>query len=458
MAFTDLNFLSRFIPLVIIIYLLSPRRLQPVVLLCSSIVFYSFGDLKFLPLLAGLCLVNYLFAQITIKAPSDDEEDGSATRYPATLAAIVAIDAGVLVIFKVIMVLTGAALPLGLSFYIFKMISFQADLYTGRIREKPSFIMMSTYFAMFFQITQGPIMRYRDKLFDYSKRRLSLVKLEQGLKYLIIGLAMKVLLADRLAILWNDATRIGFEGLSTPLAWLAAIGYSLELYLDFWGYSLMASGIGVMMGFDFVENFHHPYAAATVGEFYRRWHMTLTSWFRDYVYIPLGGSKKGRESTVLNILLVWLLTGFWHGGGVNFIIWGMILGFFIAFEKVCAARFFKDNPLAGHLYVLIVIPVTWSIFAIGNAADMQAFLLKLFPLTGKVSGANSSDFVYYLGQFFPYLAASVALCVPKVFDSIEKKREGAPKLAEAVILTVLLWISLYLANISDANPFMYFYF
>lgn len=451
MAFTDLNFLSRFLPLVIVLYILSPRRIQPVVLLCSSIIFYSFGDLKYLPLLAALCLINYLFAGYT--AGSDKKPDRKVM-----LAAIVAIDAGTLIAFKIILALTGIALPLGISFYIFKMLSFQADLYMGRIKNRPSFLMMCTYFVLFFQITQGPIMRYLPEQFDYSKRRLSLVRLEEGLKYIIIGLSMKVLLADRLAILWNDALRIGFEGLSTPLAWLAALGYSMELYLDFWGYSLMAAGIGVMMGFGFVENFRHPYAAASVGEFYRRWHMTLTSWFRDYVYIPLGGSRGGRELTVLNILIVWLVTGFWHGGGLNFIIWGLSLGLLIAFEKYCAPAFLKENPIAGHVYVWIVIPVTWVIFAIGNINDLSTMLLKLFPVTGAVSGANPSDFSYYLLQFMPYLAASAALCVPRVFELIEKKKEGSSKAIEAIVLTALLWISLYSANNSEANPFMYFYF
>ena len=468
MAFTDLNFLSRFLPLVMIIYFLSPRRYQIPVLFVGSLVFYSLGDWKWLPLLLLLCGVNYLFARrmapLSVEnlpengVQTEDSVQRRSPRKKELLAGILLIDAGVLVLFKVLLAGYGLALPLGISFYIFKMLSFQIDLYRGKIGAAPSLLVTATYFCLFFQIAQGPIMRFSEESFGGNRRRFSLVGLEDGLKYLILGLSMKLLVADRLAILWNEAVKIGFESLSTPLAWLATIGYSLELYLDFWGYSLMAAGIGVMLGFPFVENFRHPFAAASVGEFYRRWHITLTSWFKEYVYIPIGASRATRERTVCNILIVWLLTGLWHGGGMHFVVWGLMLGALIAGEKFVYREWLLRYPLAGHIYTLAVLPLTWAAFAAGNMTELGTLLRRLLPVTGHVSGANAGDFGRYLVQYLPYLCVAIALCVPRVYDWIAQKREGRAKLIEAGVLVALLWMSLYAANTSQANPFLYFYF
>lgn len=452
MPFTDLNFLSRFLPLFLIAYFLLPRRMQTPVLFAGSLLFYTMGDWRYLPLLLLLCGINYVFAGMVWK---DKSESGKHRRQ--ALAAIAGMDAGVLVLFKVLAAAFGMALPLGISFYIFKMLSFQADLYRGKISHKPSLLLMATYFSLFFQIAQGPIMRYDEAVFE-ERHRLSFLKLEEGLKYLIVGLAMKVLLADRLAILWHETVKIGFESISTPLAWLAAVGYSLELYFDFWGYSLMAAGIGVMLGFPFVENFHHPYAAASISDFFRRWHMTLTSWFRDYVYIPLGGSRKGSYRTVGNLFFVWLLTGFWHGGGVHFVLWGFVLGWLVVWEKFVVADLLEKYPLIGHLHVILLMPLAWVIFAVDGMADLLMMLSRLVPLNGHVAGADPNDFVRFASRFYPYIIAGVALCVPAVYDVIWQEREGRAKLAEAAVLVALLWMSIYGAYTSEANPFMYFYF
>ena len=452
MPFTDLNFLSRFLPLILIAYFLLPRRMQTPMLFAGSLFFYTLGDWKYLPLLLLLCGINYVFARMIW----EDKGAGSRNR-KQILVAIAGMDAGVLVLFKVLSVIFGMALPLGISFYIFKMLSFQVELYKGNLKHRPSLLLMATYFSLFFQIAQGPIMRYDETVFE-EKHRLSLIRLEEGLKYLIVGLAMKVLLADRLAILWHEAVKIGFESLSTPLAWLVAVGYSLDLYFDFWGYSLMAAGIGMMLGFPFVENFRHPYAATSIGEFYRRWHTTLTSWFKDYVYIPLGGSRKGQWRTVGNIMLVWLLTGFWHGGGLHFILWGMVLGGLIVWEKFIGGSLLEKYPVAGHIYVIVLIPLTWMFFAVGSVDELAALMLRLLPLNGQVAGADPHDFVRYLSRFWAYICLGIAFCVPKVYEFVKRKRDGWGKLAEAIVLVALLWFSLYSANVSKANPFMYFYF
>ncbi len=451
MAFTDLNFLSRFLPLFIIVFFLSPRRFQTVELFVASLLFYSFGDFRSLPVLLALCGVNYLFAKVSV------EQEGTEGRH-FILAGIVALDACTLLIFKLLLLIFGWRLPLGISFYIFKMLSFQIDVYRGTIKKLPGVLETAAYFTLFFQIAQGPIMRYSKKEFQPARHRLSLVRLEKGLKIMILGICMKALIADRLAILWNEAEKIGFESLSTPLAWLVAFGYSLQLYLDFWGYSLIAAGIGVMLGFSYIENFSHPYAAVSVGEFYRRWHVTLTSWFRDYVYIPLGGSRNGQKRTVLNILIVWLLTGFWHGGGLHFVLWGLVLGIFICAEKLFLLKALQKIPLIGHIYVWLVIPCTWMLFAPDSIGDVLTLFGRMFPLSGHTAGASAGDFPKYLKLFLPYILASGLLCVPKVYDFIAAERSEKGRLAESVILVALLWISLYRFDVSQANPFLYFNF
>lgn len=453
MAFTDLNFLSRFLPLFIIIYFFAPKKYQTAVLFVGSMIFYTMGDYKFLIVLLLLCGINFLFSIVNWGSRIKKKEN----RY-RTLMCIIAIDAGTLILFKLLNIVFGLVLPLGISFYVFKMISYQVDIYRGDIEKPASILTVATYFTLFFQIAQGPIMRFNREDFKKEGHKMSLVAFEEGLKYLIIGLAMKVLLADRLEVLWNEAVKNGFDSLSTPMAWLSAIGYSMELYFDFWGYSLMAAGIGIMLGFNFVENFRHPYSAASVGEFYRRWHITLTSWFKDYVYIPLGGNRNGTKDTIFNIIIVWLLTGFWHGGGIHFILWGLVLAALIISEKYLLNDIFKKYPILGHIHVIFWMPITWAIFAIDKMEDVCTMLLKMIPITGNVSGLNPGDFAHYLGQFYPYLIVAIILCIPRVFEIITAKYEDDIRYVQAGALLVLLWVSMYFSYTSTSNPFLYFYF
>ena len=299
---------------------------------------------------------------------------------------------------------------------------------------------------------------------------------------------MKVLLADRLAILWNELVKIGFESISTPLAWLGAYGYTFRLYFDFWGYSMMAAGLGMLLGFPFVENFHHPYAAGSVTEFYRDWHVTLGTWFRDYVYIPLGGSRRGNARTIRNLLIVWILTGFWHGGTLNFILWGLVLGLLILWEKFVVRRLLAKAPLLGHFHVWFLIPLTWVIFAIPDLHELGVYFLRLFPFAykllpaaaaggagagalttaaattaasasdalGALAGAEGfADFFRYLKMFAPFLAASVVLCVPQVTDTLIRKRR---RWWAVPLFFALFWLSVYRSVVNGSNAFMYFSF
>lgn len=348
--FAGLEFIFRFLPVFLIIYFIFPVKHRDIVLLTGSILFYAVGDPYFTALLFALILINYLMGKkIRDVSAGFAMHTWQKIKRKKFLITILSLDVAVLVIFKGLSTFVdNSLLPLGLSFYIFKMISYQADLYRGEIREKADLKSTALYFSMFPQVISGPIMRYNDGG-SSDRRTYSLEQFEDGLKYFVAGLGMKVLLADRLAILWKDLQMIGYQSISTPLAWLGAAGYSLQLYFDFWGYSLMSSGLMVMMGFEFIENFRHPYSARSIGEFYRRWHITLGSFFRDYVYIPMGGSRCKKNRLVLNLALVWLLTGFWHGNGVNFIIWGAVLGLFVIFEKLFYGKILNKIPVLGNL-------------------------------------------------------------------------------------------------------------
>jgi len=363
---------------------------------------------------------------------------------------------GVLALFKGLSTFVDSSLlPLGISFYIFKMISFQVDMYRGDIWEKPDLKSTALYFTMFPQVVSGPIMRYDDGEFG-ARRECGPEKFEDGLKYFVIGLGMKVLLADRIGILWNDLQMIGFQSISTPLAWFGAAGYSLQLYFDFWGYSLMASGILVMLGYEFIQNFDHPYASRSISEFYRRWHMTLGSFFRDYVYIPMGGSRCKKSRMLLNLALVWILTGIWHGNGPNFLIWGAVLGIFIILEKVFYGKALSKIPVVGNLYVLALIPLTWVVFAITDLRQLGIYFGRLFPfIGGEGIAVNSQDIVRYSQTYGGLFVAGIVLCIPGVFHFYEKHKKNP---VFVLLLAAVFWYCVYFMSSSAGNPFMYFKF
>ena len=491
-VFSGIGFIFRFFPIFLIAYYAVPARFRNTILLIGSIVFYAMGEPHFIVLLLAMTVLNYLLALIGEKTRKrllekqkmeqmTDEalsaiyqvsmntrmQNGVVTRGNTRhcradrliLALAVVLDIGLLTAAKALALtqaVPGFHLPLGMSFYVFRMVSFQADLYRGKTGSRLSFINTAAYFTMFPQVTQGPIMRYGEGGFgDPAARKINWGRFEDGAVYFVIGLAMKILLADRLGILWNELSKIGYESVSTPLAWLGLYGYSFELYYDFWGYSLMAAGIGMMLGFDFIENFRHPYAAGSVSEFYRRWHITLGSWFRDYLYIPLGGSRKNSFVTVRNLFLVWLATGLWHGGTLNFVIWGLVLGVIIILEKFPLKEWLGFLPFLGRVGVLILIPLSWGVFAISDLNRLSVFFTRLFPFFEEYGNVNPHDFVKYVSTYWPMFAAGVLLLIPGVYGFIVRKRRNP---IVVILLAALFWVSVYYSSISSQNVFMYYGF
>ncbi|MCR5403042.1 MAG: MBOAT family protein [Butyrivibrio sp.] len=454
--FSDLNFIFRFLPVFLIVFYITPMKFRTWTLVIGSLLFYAMGDLRMLPALFGAIVVNFLFAKAI-----REEKSWSL------LLFILLIDAGMLVEFKILgQFVDSSLLPIGISFYIFKMISFQLDVYTDRFKDEATFIDVAAYFSMFPQIVSGPIMRFEqykensmlEKDLEYRPSiHVILTVIEDGLRYFVAGFAMKVLLADRLSMLWRDIGTIGYESISTPLAWLGAVTYSLQLYFDFWGYSLMAAGIGVMLGFPFIENFKQPYSSKNVAEFYRRWHATLGSWFRDYIYFPMGGSRKGDKRTVFNLLVVWLLTGFWHGITPNFILWGVSLFAIIVCERFFVYKKFQGKAAAivGRFNVLVLIPLTWVVFAISDFGMLTTYFTRLFPFFGEGIAVNRNDFLKNIGLYWPVLVPALVLLIPQIFDYFEKNRT---KPVFTVLLLLLFWGCVYVVAGTAGSPFVYMRF
>ena len=446
MPMTDLNFIFRFLPVMLAVYYVTPHRFRTFMLLIGSVFFYAVSDFKFLPLILFAVIVNALLAEGCFRSDK------------TFLVVAVFFNVLLLALFKILGMRFGAALfPMGISFYTFKMISYQADLYKEQSVKRPNMVQTAAFFTMFPQVMQGPIMRYDEMLqcraIARMERQEILERIEDGLKFFAAGFFLKVMVADRLSMCFGEIGRIGYESITTPLAWIGAATYSMNLYYDFWGYSLMAAGVGVMLGFPFIENFRHPYAATGVADFYRRWHTTLGRFFRDYVYIPLGGSRKGGAATIRNLLIVWLLTAFWHGASVNFFLWGMALFVLIVYEKTVLQHFpLRVRNLFGRVHVLVFIPLTWVIFAITDTGMLAAYFGRLFSVGTTPVIVNAQDYVSVLKDYWMYLALGIVFLIPGVYDTMVAKRE---KKSVTALLFVLFWVCVYHAARASGNPFMY---
>lgn len=472
MIFSSLSFIFVFLPAFLALYYCVPSESKNALLFLGSLVFYSFGEPFYLFLIFASTLVNYLFGLGITKY-----KKGRIERFFLFFLALI-YNFGLLLFFKYtnffienINLLLKAcdvnwqfftlniSLPLGISFYTFQIVSYIVDVYLDKVEADKSFSRLGAYICMFPQLIAGPIVVYSNISSALKKRTVSIKNIDLGLKTFIIGLGYKVIIANRIGTLWNEVCTIGFESISTPLAWLGAVAYSMQLYFDFCGYSVMAIGLGEMLGFQMPENFRYPYMSRSVTEFWRRWHITLGAWFREYVYIPLGGNRKGKGRTVFNLFIVWLLVGFWHGASWNFVVWGLLIFMLLTVEKSFLLRFLNQKNifswLMSHLYILIYIPVSWTIFAITDFYELSVYLGKLFPFFGTTVTVSLNDFWRFLNTYAPLLITSVifATSYPKMlWDKIRDKALGI------VILLVVFWYSIYLLAIGVNNPFLYFRF
>lgn len=463
MVFSSLVFLFRFIPIFFVLYYAVGAKYRNTVLFAGSIVFYAWGEPAYLLLIFISILVNYL-AGLGLGRYTPERDH---TAFEKTVFALAMIfDFGMLFMFKYtgffvenINALCGIALkdpkftlPLGISFYTFQIASYVIDRYRGKIETEKNVLTLGTYLVMFPQLIAGPIVVYSQVSQRLHERRITAADVSDGIETFIIGLASKVLIANTVGALWNDLEKIGYQNISMPLAWLGVAAFTLQIYFDFNGYSLMAIGLGKMLGFDIPKNFNHPYVSLSLTEFWRRWHMTLSGWFRDYVYIPLGGNRKGGARTYANLFIVWFLTGFWHGAGWNFICWGLFFFVFLSMEKSFLGAFLQKHPHIARVYSLVLIGLSWMIFAITDFSKLLVYASRLVAVSGS---AHPADVLYYLRN---YAAVIILGCVfstgvvSRRFDAV--KNRGV----RCVILTVLLFVCVcYLADASY-NPFLYFRF
>lgn len=480
MVFSSLEFIFRFLPAFLILYYIVPTRFRNIVLLLGSLCFYAWGDFKYLGLILVSILLNHIFVT-NIKrcegrispALTDYEKEKIQTKQEKIkkrwLVLSYIFNLGMLFFFKYINLIIEAfyqfqpndgqmiyhfGLPIGISFYTFQAISYVVDVYRGNIKSTPTLFRFATYLVMFPKLVSGPITSYGYMEEQLISRRYSLVRFENGLKVFVIGLGMKVIIANRIGMLWNDIRTIGFESMSTPLAWLGAIGYSLQLYLDFQGYSLMAIGIGEMLGFHLPENFKNPYMAKSVTEFWRRWHITLGTWFKDYVYIPLGGNRCNKLRWACNLFVVWIFTGLWHGASLNFILWGLILFVIILLEKLYLKPFLDKSNVFSRMYIVLFILLSWTLFAVNGLGEAKIYFGRMFGIIAGIN-INAYDAVKHLQQYKWLLLIGIFLCFPYGKRIFEKYKNN---IITNIVLFVLFWYSVYLLVNGTNNPFMYFQF
>ena len=464
MVFSSLEFIFIFLPIFFGCYFLTPDRYKNITLLIGSLSFYIVGTIKnpghFILLLLSI-LADFSTGLAIERFPK---------RKKLFLAFGIVYHLLCLSAFKYSGFVFGEisrlvpdfeldsqlALPIGISFYTFQGISYIIDVYKGTVKAEKSLLDFAVYISMFEQLIAGPIVTYSQIQKKLHKRRIKKSAVLKGIGIFIFGLGLKVLLANPIGKLWTQTCSIGFESISTPLAWMAIIAYSLQIYFDFFGYSLMAIGLGKMLGFHLPRNFNHPYISLTMTEFWRRWHMTLGSWFREYVYIPLGGNRNGALATTRNLLVVWLLTGIWHGAGYNFILWGFVLFFIILIEKLFLGKFLNKHPIAGHIYMILLIPLTWAIFAVDDINQLGIFFSRLFPFFGQ--GAFTEfrfDFLKYLKQYYPFFIAGILLSTRLPYRLLSRIKKPYIKL---LIVAVILTASVYCMYRGFDDPFLYFRF
>ena len=446
MVFNSFEFIFLFFPIFLILYRRAPRRWSQALLCVGSLVFFGIG-VRTAPwqllLLAGMTAFGALGC-VAFRHPS--------LRHRSIFALWVAITAAPLACVKLAgLVLPEApSLPLGLSFYTFQLIAFLTYAYRGG---ETTALGVAAGTLMFPKLISGPLTDPAEILRETAAPRRNHGRLDDGLEAFILGLACKVVVADHLAGVLGQIRTWGVRAVSPQLAWLGMIGYALQLYFDFWGYSRMAVGVGLMLGMRLPENFNHPYCAGSIAEFWRRWHITLGQWFKVHVYFPLGGSRRGTARMVLATLAVWLLTGVWHGAGWNYILWGLMMFLLIMGERLLYGKALGRHPALGHVYVPLAIGLSWIFFITPTPSEAGAYFLRLVGLGGV--GHSAGDWLEALSWCWPYLAIGAVMSTPlpgKLWAKISRRAVAW------VLLFALFWVCMYFLATAASDPFLYFSF
>ncbi len=467
MLFSSITFLFAFLPIVLLLYFASPKVLKNSVLFLVSIIFYAWGEPKYFIVMACSIIVGYTMGVLTGKFLEKDEK--KKARIAMILAVV--INLSVLFFFKYIgffasninlipgvdLKVPKLELPLGISFYTFQILSYNVDVYRGSVKYQKNFINLGAYITLFPQLIAGPIVRYETVEKELTTRKESVDMFGEGAERFIMGLGKKVLIANIAGEIFDKLSVLDSAENTVILAWMCSIAFTLQIYFDFSGYSDMAIGLGKMFGFKFLENFNYPYISKSITEFWRRWHISLSSWFRDYVYIPLGGNRGGKAKTVRNMFIVWLLTGFWHGAAWNFIIWGLFYFVLLMIEKKFLLEKLKKAPaFVSHIYALFIINLGWVIFAYDDMKMLKDAICNMFFANG-LSIINDTT-IYYLLTYGIFLIMAFFAATPlpkKIMDKLFNKLKGIPYVVYMVLIFVLS--TAFLAS-EAFNPFLYFRF
>ncbi len=462
MVFSSILFLFRFMPAAFAIYYLVPRRFKNFTLLVLSLIFYSWGEAKYFPIMIASTVVDY-----TASGLIESHRDNKLICRLGLIYSVV-FNLGMLGFFKYTNFFVGNlnalfglslptisfVLPLGISFYTFQTMSYTIDVYLGKVKAERNIIDFGAFVVLFPQLIAGPIVRYTDINRELKERQINLPQIQDGIKLFILGLGSKVLIANNVGALWTEIEAIGagegFLSISTPLAWMAVFAYSLQIYFDFSGYSLMAIGLGKMLGFEFPKNFDFPYISRSFTEFWRRWHMTLGSWFREYLYIPLGGNRVSRPRLYFNLFVVWAATGFWHGASWNFIFWGLFFFVFLVIERMGFKQVLERHSAFSHVYVIFFLLLSWALFAVTDLGMLGDLFTRMFVPVGGV------DWIYYLRNYIVVFILGTVLSTPALkglYMRLEKNN----------VFCLIFFGAIFLASTAylvDAtyNPFLYFRF
>lgn len=470
MIFSSLFFIFVFLPLMLLVYYIVPWKLKNGVILIFSLVFYAWGEPVYVVLMIFSILINYVTG---LELEQYKLENKLHKRRMALIFNIIA-NLGILGFFKYYGFLIEnlnqilpfdipykeLALPVGISFYTFQTLSYIIDLYWGKVEVQKKLVNFAVYVTMFPQLIAGPIVRYADVARQLAQRTLSITKCGEGCAWFLRGLAKKVLFANNIGMLYDTIAALPANETTVITAWLGAAAYTFQIYFDFGGYSDMAIGLGKMLGFDFIKNFDYPYISKSVTEFWRRWHISLSTWFREYVYIPLGGNRVSTIKHIRNIMVVWLLTGFWHGAAWNFMLWGIYYGVLLLIEKYLLKDILPRLPgICQHIYAMVLVIIGWVFFFSPSVGSAFGYIGRMFGIgtAGFMNGAT----LYYLKNYGILILIMIFFSAPFAYNKYKEKvfGRGGFRLGASVALYISLFIVViaFLVN-ATYNPFLYFRF
>lgn len=466
MVFSSLYFLFLYLPIVLLVYYITPLKWRNLWLLVVNLIFYGWGEPRYIVLMLFTIVLDYFMGLVVARCKERDNDKGARIAVAVALVLNLAIlfffkywdlVAKTFQYFGIGMPVLNLTLPIGISFYTFQTMTYPVDVYRGDAQVQKNIVNFGTFVTLFPQLIAGPIIKYKELADQMTYRTHSPVQFASGVQVFTVGLAKKVLLANNIGKLWDVYLALPVDQLTVSGAWLGVLAFSLQLYFDFSGYSDMAVGLGRMLGFEFPRNFNYPYISKSVTEFWRRWHISLGSWFREYLYIPMGGNRVSKPRLFFNLFVVWAATGIWHGASWNFLVWGLYFAVLVILEKAFLGKLLEKLPAAiQHIYTLFLVLVSWAVFAVEDFGHLGAYLAAMFG--GASGGLYNENVGYYFTSFLPMLIIGCMAATPLAAKLWAKLPVKVVKvILPVVLLAGLIFSTAYLVD-ATYNPFLYFRF